>query len=81
MPRLQWALASSGLSRIALPVLDDRLVELALVSQGVAEVVVGFGEVGLEPDRLAVFLDRRVELALGPAGHCRGSRGLSRIQA
>ena len=45
-------------------VLGDGLVELALVHQGVAQVVVGLGVVGLEPDRRAVFGDGLVELAL-----------------
>ena len=39
-------------------------VELPLGVQGDAEVVVGRGVVGLEPDRLAEFGDRLVELAL-----------------
>ena len=53
-----------GLEPDRLAVFGDGLVELALVSQGVAEVVVGLGVVGLEPDRLAVFGDRLVELPL-----------------
>ena len=53
---------------------NHRLVELALVRQGVAEVVVGSGVVGLEPDRLAVRGDGLVQLALVP-GRCRGSVG------
>ena len=53
-----------GLEPDRLAVFGDRLVELALVAQGVAEVEVGLGVVGLEPDRLAVFGDRLVELAL-----------------
>ena len=75
MPRLEWATASSGLSRIARAEFGDGLVELPLVHQGVAEVVVGFGEVGLEPDRGAVFGDGLVELALVLSGRCRGCCG------
>ena len=68
MPRFMWALATSGWSRIAVAVFGDRLVELALVRQGEAEVVVGSGEVGLEPDRLAVFGHGLVQLALVSQG-------------
>ena len=68
MPRLLWASASSGLSRIAVAVLGDGLVELPLALQGVAEVDVGRGVVGLEPDRLAVLGDGLVELALAVQG-------------
>ena len=39
-------------------------VELPLDPKDAAEVVVGLGEVGLEPDRLAVFRDGVVELPL-----------------
>ena len=57
-------------------VFGDGLVELALVRQGVAEVVVGLGVVRLEPDRRAVFGDGLVELALVSPGRCRGCCGL-----
>ena len=43
----------------------DRLLQLSLGCQGVAEVGVGLGVVGLEPDRRAVFGDRLLQLPLG----------------
>ena len=41
-----------------------RLRQLPLVTQGVAEVVVGLGEVGFDPDRLTVCGDRLFQLPL-----------------
>ena len=61
-------MASSGLSRIAVAVFGDCLVQLALLRQDVAEVDVGDGVVGLEPDRRAEFGDGLVELALARQG-------------
>ena len=64
---MSWALAWSGWSRIA-----SRYSAMASAtspgSQGVAEVEVGHGVVGLEPDRLAVCGDGLVELPLGTQG-------------
>ena len=60
-------LGESGLSRIA-----SRYSAIASSSfpwsQGDAEVVVGLGVVGLEPDRRAVFGDRLVQLPLVSQG-------------
>ena len=49
---------------IASAICGDRLVELALVSQRIAEVGVGFGKVGLDADRLTICGGRLVEPAL-----------------
>ena len=62
MPRLLWASAESGLSRIASRYSAIALVQLPLSAQGVTEVEVGPGDVGLEPDRLAVLGDRLLQL-------------------
>ena len=59
----------------------DRLVQLALLLEGVAQVVVGLGVVGLEPDRRAVGGDRLDPAGLGPAGHCPGCCGPRRSRA
>ena len=67
-----WASAIILLESDGLAVLGDGLVQLALVTQGDAEVVVGFGVIFLEPDGLAVLGDGLVQLALDLAGRCRG---------
>ena len=53
-------LGKAGLEPDCLAVLSDRLLQLSLVTQRVAEVVMSVGEVGLEPDCLAAFRDRPV---------------------
>ena len=63
-----WASAIVGLEPEGFAVLGDRLIELPLVVQGDAEVVVGIGEVGLEAQRLAVLGDRLVQLPLVAQG-------------
>ena len=52
-----WARTRSGSSRIASRYSAAASDSFPCSCQGVAEVVVGQGEVGLEPDRLAVFGD------------------------
>ena len=47
-----------------LAVLGDRLIQLTLILQGGAEVVVGHSVIGLEPDGLAVLGDRLIQLTL-----------------
>src|ERR1700757_1671997 len=47
-----------------LAVCSDRLVDLALVVQRIAEVRISFGEVGFDADRLPICGDRLLELAL-----------------
>src|SRR6516164_5603055 len=47
-----------------LSICGNRLVELALRSQRIAEVGMGRSEVGLDPDRAPICRDRLVELAL-----------------
>jgi len=53
-----------GLDPDRAPMCGDRLVELALRSQRIAEVGMGLSVVGLDADRLAMCGDRLVELAL-----------------
>ena len=53
-----------GLERDRPAVGGDRLVEPALVAQGVAQVVVGLGILGPKRDRPAMRGDRLVEPAL-----------------
>ena len=59
--------------------LGDRLVQLPLVAQGVAEVVVGLGVVGLEPERRAVLGDRLVQLPLIAQGNAEVVVGLGEV--
>ena len=78
-PRLSWCRASSGFSRMA-----SRYSAIAsscspLSLQGVAEVVVGQGVVGLEPDGLAVVGDRLVVLALALQGDAEVVVGLGEV--
>jgi hypothetical protein len=47
-----------------LAICGNRLVELALRSQRIAEVGMSLSEVGLDADRLAICGNRLVELAL-----------------
>ncbi len=54
-----------GLESDRLAEFGDRCLVIILVTQGDAEVIVGFGQGRQEPDRLAVFGDRRVDLTLG----------------
>ena len=42
LPRLLWASAESGLSRMGVAVLGDRFLQLPLLLQGEAEVEVGY---------------------------------------
>ena len=83
MPRLMWASARSGWSRIASRNSATASSTLPLVAQGGAEVGVGLGVVGLEPDGLAEFGDGLVELPLAVRALPRlcgpGESGLSRI--
>ena len=50
--------------RVACPQLVERRRVIALLSQGSSQIAVGLSEVGRDPDRRAVYGDRRVELAL-----------------
>ena len=76
--------AWSGLSRIASRNAAIASSHLPLAAQGVAEVVVGLGGVGLEPDRLAECGDGLVDLPLPARAMPRlqwasAKSGLSRI--
>ncbi len=79
-------LGEVGLEPDRLAELGDRLLQLPLLPQGVAEVVVGERVVGLEPDRRAEFGDRVIQLPLGFQGVAEAtwacaSSGSSRIAA
>ena len=63
-----WAPTSSGWSRIARAEFGDRLVQLTLFHQGVRQADTGADVFGLEPDRLAEFRDRLVQLRPLPPG-------------
>ena len=64
--QLPPSFGASSTALLASSTARSRVAELGLraCGQQPGQVVVGTGEVGLEPDRLAVFRDRRVELAL-----------------
>ena len=61
-------MAKSGWMRMAVAVLGDRLVQLPLLAQGLAEVVVEGGVVGLDADGGAVLGDRLIQLPLHKQG-------------
>ena len=48
MPRSLWASAQVWLQLLSAAIAGDRLVELALVLQGVSQIAVGLGIVGLQ---------------------------------
>ena len=56
-------------------VLGDRLIQLPLISQGVAQVGVSLGVAGIESDRGAVFGDRFLQLPLGIEDGAHGAIG------
>ena len=68
LPRLLYAAAKSGRRCDCPAVSGDCLVEPALSLEGVAEVVVRLGHVGLELDGLLISGDRLVEAALQRQG-------------
>ena len=80
-PRLTWVRASSGRSRIAVAVLGDGLVQLPLAAQGEAEVGVGRGVVGLQPDRLAQCRDGRLRSPRRPRRRPRDPSGAGRSRS
>ena len=64
MPRLLYASGKSGLSAMALRKAASASVQLLLIMQGNAEVVVHFGEIGLKVDGLAEGRHRLRQLLL-----------------
>src|SRR5262245_58380046 len=68
-----------GLDADRAPIRRDGLVELALPSQRIAEVVMGLSEVGLDADRLAMCDNRLVELALRSQCEPEAVMGLSEV--
>ena len=70
-----------GLEGNRLAIGGDGLVELAFVSQGIAEIVVGLGVVGLEGDGLAIGGDGLFELPFALSGQCQDCSGLRHSRA
>ena len=75
MPRLLWATAYFGSSSMAWRIAGDGLVQLPLVLQGDAEVVVGVGEFRVEFDGLCGSRRWPRPASPGPSGRCRGCCG------